>query len=287
MSTYLFTFLCIFFLVSSLLPLKVSSLRTYFEREAYHVNRPQETKRLIIYKIKRFMGIIGNPFVIRYVKDDRFDSLERRLRTVGNENVLNPSEFFGFKFISALIGSLLSYLIASSFIWIIPGFLCGYFYPDLWLREALQIRQRQIQKDLPFALDLITVSVEAGLGFESALEKVVEKGKRSPLTDEFFKVLQEIRVGKSRCEALQDMAIRIDNSDIRSFVSTLIQAERLGTSISTILRVLSEQYRTKRSQRAEAAALKAPVKMLFPLAFCIFPTLLLLLLGPVILRNVI
>lgn len=288
MFSYLFIFLCVFFSVGSIFPFTLPSpLLRHLEGDSSNVARYEEAGRLIMYKVIHLAGIIGGPFSDYLLSKEHLVNLERRLRTIKEGKALTPAEFFGFKILGALVGVFLSSLISLSFIWVIPGFLLGYFYPDLWLKERIEARQRRIQKELPFALDLITISVEAGLGFESALAKVVEKGHRGPLTAEFFRVLQEIRIGKSRHEALQDMAMRVDHPDIRSFVSTLIQAERLGTSIGKILRVLAEQSRTKRSQRAEAAALRAPVKMLFPLTLFIFPTILLILLGPPILRSMI
>ena len=138
-------------------------------------------------------------------------------------------------------------------------------------------------KSLPDVLDLISVSVEAGLSFDAALQKVVEKTS-GPLTQEFEKTLQEINMGKPRREALRDMADRINVNDITVFLSAVIQADQLGVSISNVLSIQSKQVRENRRMRAEEAAQKAPVKILIPLVVFIFPTLLIVLLGPAVLQ---
>jgi tight adherence protein C len=157
--------------------------------------------------------------------------------------------------------------------------LFGYFMPDLWLKGKIASRKLEIQCKLPDALDLLTVSVEAGLGFDMALSKVVEKMK-GPLAEEFSKVLHEVRMGKPRREALKGMASRVDCQDLSQFISALVQADKLGVSIANVLRVQSDQMRLKRRQRAEQTAMKAPLKMSFVLVFFVLPALLIVLLGP-------
>ena len=151
------------------------------------------------------------------------------------------------------------------------------------MQSKARNRGKEIQRDLPDILDLLTVSVEAGLGFDAALVKVVER-KKGPLADEFGIVLREIRVGKPRKEALRELSERVKVDDITSLVSAVIQADQLGVGISNILRIQAEQVRTKRRQQAEESAMKAPIKMLFPLVFFIFPTLFVVLLGPAIIQ---
>jgi tight adherence protein C len=155
----------------------------------------------------------------------------------------------------------------------------GYFMPDLWLRGKVAARKLEIQCKLPDALDLLTVSVEAGLGFDMALSKVVEKLK-GPLAEEFSKVLHEVRMGKPRRDAMKNMATRVDCQDLSQFISALVQADKLGVSIANVLRVQSVQMRLKRRQRAEQTAMKAPLKMSFVLVFFVLPALLIVLLGP-------
>ncbi len=157
--------------------------------------------------------------------------------------------------------------------------LIGYFMPDLWLKGKVDARRGEIQRKLPDALDLLTVSVEAGLGFDMALTKVVEK-LQGPLSEEFGKVLHEVRMGKPRREAMKAMADRVDAPDISQFISALVQADKLGVSIANVLRVQSDQMRLKRRQRAEETAMKAPLKMSFVLVFFVLPALMIVLLGP-------
>jgi tight adherence protein C len=159
------------------------------------------------------------------------------------------------------------------------GLLAGYILPEFWLGGRVKKRQHLIVLQIPDALDLLTISVRAGLGFDGALGKVVEKLK-GPLPDEFRRALAEIRVGKARREALRDIVPRTEVPALTNFVGAIIQAEQLGVSISKVLQVQSEQLRIERRQRAEEQAAKAPIKMLFPLVGCIFPSLFIVILGP-------
>jgi tight adherence protein C len=164
----------------------------------------------------------------------------------------------------------------------VAGGLGFYLLPTLWLSSQIRGRQAEIVKALPDALDLLTISVEAGLGFDAAMNKVAEKWSNE-LSVAFKRVIQEIQMGKLRREALRDMADRMDVSDVSSFVAAIIQADQLGVSIAKVLRIQSEQMRIRRRQRAEEKAHQAPVKMLFPMVFLIFPAILIVLLGPAIL----
>jgi tight adherence protein C len=154
-------------------------------------------------------------------------------------------------------------------------------YPILWLRDRIRARRCAIVRALPWALDLLTLSVEAGLDFTAALAKVVERIRRGPLGDELALAIHELRLGKTREEALRGLARRAGIAALTSFVQALVQADRMGTPLSGVLRVLSTQMRTERTQRAEKLANEAPVKLLLPLVFCIFPTLFLMLFGPI------
>ncbi|HSL93748.1 MAG TPA: type II secretion system F family protein [Bacillota bacterium] len=161
----------------------------------------------------------------------------------------------------------------------------GAFLPELLLRQHVRRRQQEISRALPDVLDLLTVSVKAGLGFDSALRKVTEKMKGA-LPDELQKVLHEIRMGVPRHEALRSMSERTGVESLKAFVSTIIQADQLGVSITNVLSLQSESLRDKRRQIAEEAAMKAPVKMLFPMILFIFPTIFIVLLGPVVLQLI-
>lgn len=152
-----------------------------------------------------------------------------------------------------------------------------------YLSSKARERKNRIQKEFPDAMDLLTVSVEAGLGFDAALMQVAEKSKGA-LAGEFMVTLQELQMGKSRREALRDLGHRTDVEDINTFVGSMIQSDQLGVSITRVLRTQAEQVRTKRRQRVEEKAMKAPVKMLIPMVFFIFPSIFIVLLGPALIK---
>jgi tight adherence protein C len=149
----------------------------------------------------------------------------------------------------------------------------------VYLNNRIRKRKTELLKELPDAMDLLTVSVEAGLSFDSALLHVVDKSK-GVLSEEFRITLKELQMGKSRREALRALGERANVDDLLTFIGSMIQADQLGVPISRILRTQAEQVRTKRRQRVEEKAMKAPVKMLIPLVFCIFPSIFIVLLGP-------
>ena len=159
----------------------------------------------------------------------------------------------------------------------------GIRLPDLWLSRKFKARQNKIRKSLPDAMDLITICVEAGYGLDAALAKVSEKTK-GPLADELNRALLEINLGKPRAHALKDMAQRAGVAELQAFIATIVQAEQMGVSIASVLRVQSDSMRVHRRQRAEEEAMKAPIKMLFPLIFFIFPAMFVVILGPAALR---
>jgi tight adherence protein C len=157
--------------------------------------------------------------------------------------------------------------------------ILGFYLPRLWLESRVRNRHAEILKSLPDAFDLVTVCVESGLGLDAALARVAEKVK-GPFAEELSITLREISFGKMRREALLELADRTGVPDLSQFINAVIQAETMGTSIGQVLRVQAEQMRTRRRQRAEQQAYKAPVKMIFPLVLCIFPTLFIVILGP-------
>lgn len=170
----------------------------------------------------------------------------------------------------------------SALLWAVLVALIGYRLPSLWLAGRVKTRKRLMTKALPDMLDLIAVSVEAGLGFDGALQRVAEKS-RPPLSDELGRTLSEIRLGRTRAEALRDLASRTDIAELRQVVSAIVQAEQMGVGLARPLRVESDALRVRRRQRAEEQAMKTPVKLLFPLVFLIFPALFIVLLGPALL----
>ncbi|OFI40029.1 secretion system protein [Arthrobacter sp. SW1] len=158
----------------------------------------------------------------------------------------------------------------------------AYFVPDLLIRSTAQKRREAVRLALPNALDQMLISVQAGLGFEAAMARAAQNGK-GPLADEFIRTLQDIQVGRSRKEAYLDMASRVDVADVRSFVRSVVQADTYGIAIAKVLKAQAQEMRIKRRQRAEENAMKLPVKILFPLLFCIFPALFVIILGPAVL----
>ncbi|MBS3948308.1 MAG: type II secretion system F family protein [Dethiobacter sp.] len=217
-------------------------------------------------------------------------SLEPKIQRAGLSWEFSASECLGIKVLLAVILPVLLYPVASGAAGILlPIFLlalavaAGWKAPDYYLSKKTAHRARLLEKSFPDTLDLLTVSVEAGLGFDGALAKVAEKST-GIIAGEFRRVLQEIKMGKSRREALKFFAERTAVDDIRSFVSAIIQAEQLGLGIGATLRNQSEQMRRKRRQRVEEQAMKAPVKMLLPLIVFIFPTIFLVLLGPALIQ---
>lgn len=159
--------------------------------------------------------------------------------------------------------------------------LIGMRLPVTWLRFRVDARRTAIERSLPDALDLITVCMEAGLAFDASMTRVVQKTK-GPLSEEFGRVLQEVNLGKLRRDALRDLGSRAGVPDLRSFVAAVVQADQMGMPIGDILRTQSDELRIRRRQRAEEKAQKAPVKMLFPLIVCIFPAMMVVMLGPAV-----
>jgi tight adherence protein C len=181
-----------------------------------------------------------------------------------------------------LLGIYVVVMLDASLIFPIVLALFGWVYPLIWLNDQVKKRHFEITRALPYNIDLLTLSVEAGLDFTAALAKVVEKGKRGALTDEFGLVLKQLKMGKTREESLKLMIERVDLPQLTSFITALIQADRMGTSLGKVLRIQSTQMRIERTQRAEKLANEAPVKMLFPLIACIFPTVFMVLFGPIV-----
>ena len=228
--------------------------------------------------------------VSRVTSSSFSDRTEKRLALAGNPGDMRVADWLGIKAIGAIVGAILFFVLfvivgvlglplLIGFVMVGVGGLFGYTAPEFWLGRRIRARQHAILLMIPDALDLLTISVRAGLGFDAALGKVVEK-LQGPLSDEFRRALAEVRVGKARREALRDIVPRTEVVPLTNFIGAIIQAEQLGVSISKVLQVQSEQLRIERRQRAEEMAAKAPIKMLFPLVGCIFPSLFIVILGP-------
>ena len=227
---------------------------------------------------------------------DRIVSIQNKLALAGRPGNLTVNGFISVKLVLGLLTGVLAFLLFSfanisfPFIAGLAGTIVlagivgigGYFFPDLWLRQKVQRRQKEIKLALPNALDLLTISVEAGLGFDAALLRVTEKYKNA-LSEEFTQVLNEVRLGRPRLEALDDMGRRVGVEELHSFIQALIQSEQLGVGIAKVLRIQSEEMRRKRRQRAEELAAQASLKMLFPMLLFIFPTIFIILMGPAVL----
>jgi tight adherence protein C len=228
--------------------------------------------------------------VSRFTSASFTQTTQKRLAMAGNPGDLRVADWLGIKVVSAIVFAILFFLVFTFLLASGPGvglllglagILFGYIAPEFWLGRRVRGRQHAILLQIPDALDLLTISVRAGLGFDAALAKVVEK-MNGPLTDEFRRALAEVRMGKARREALRDIVPRTEVTPLSNFIGAIIQAEQLGVSISKVLQVQSEQLRIERRQRAEEMAAKAPIKMLFPLVGCIFPSLFVVILGPAI-----
>lgn len=227
----------------------------------------------------------------KFLPKQKGDQLKKRLILAGNPGNLTANEFLAIRYgISLLLAGGMGTL---SFIFgfdklpflLSGGLLLGLVAIDFYLKMRIDKRQRSIVQGLPDVLDLMTVSVEAGLGFDSALYRVVDKTE-GPLSTEFSKTLKEIQMGKARRDALKDLGTRTGVDDLNNFVSAIIQADQLGVSIGKVLRVQSEQMRQLRRQRIEEKAMKAPIKMLIPMILFIFPAIFIVLLGPAALQMI-
>ncbi len=220
-------------------------------------------------------------------------AFEKKVIKAGNPFNLSMKDWINMQviivvilpFITAGICYYLGLDIRSIFFIGITEICLGLLFPNLVLNKQIAQRQKKILNSLPDVLDLLTVSVEAGLGFDGALAKVIDK-MPGPVADEFENVLQEMKVGKQKRDALKDMAERVGIHDLTTFVGSIIQADQLGVSIGNVLRLQSEQMREKRRQRAKEKAMKAPVKMLIPMVLFIFPTIFSVLIGPVIIKVI-
>ncbi len=229
-------------------------------------------------------------FVSRFTPERTMEATTHKLELAGNPNNWNATEFLGIRGLAAILLAALTFvltMLADTTLIQRLGFtagmgLLGFFLPVVWLGSRIRRRQDEVVKTLPDALDLLTISVEAGLPFDGAMQRVADKWDNE-ISRSFRRLLTEMRVGKSRRDALRDMSERIDVPDVTSFVAALIQADTLGISIAKVLRIQSEQMRIKRRQRAEEKAQQAPIKMLIPMTFLIFPTILIVILGPAVL----
>ncbi len=225
--------------------------------------------------------------VVRFTPQQTLETTAHKLEVAGLSRRLSASEFWGIRLMATVGLSALIYFLmwrfevqASKRLMYAGGMaLLGYVLPGMWLQSTIDRRKQGMVRALPDALDLLTICVEAGLGFDSAMRRVSEKWE-SDLSMEFGRVLQEIQLGKTRRVALRAMSERLEVANVTTFIAAVVQAEQLGVSMAKVLRIQADQMRIKRRQRAEQKAQEAPVKMVIPMVFLIFPSLLVVLLGP-------
>lgn len=225
----------------------------------------------------------------RFTPQNSIEATRHKLELAGIGHKVKPAQFMSFRIIGAAVLGGLSLLIAFAgtipffqrLLMIVIAFALGFLVPGIWLGSKISRRQAEVQKALPDALDLLTICVEAGLDFTSSMQKVAEKWDNE-LSFAFMRTVQEMQLGKLRREALRNMAESMDVPDVTSFVAAIVQADTLGVSMAKVMRIQSESMRMKRRQRAEEKGRQAPVKMMLPLVFFIFPTILIVLLGPAI-----
>jgi tight adherence protein C len=245
------------------------------------------SERVIIPVIRR----IGE-FSARFTPQKAIQDTARRLELAGNPWPIDAATFLAIRFILAVLlaGFLVAVVLISppsnpsdNFMYIGGAAFAGFFLPHLMLTSKITRRQKEIRKAMPDALDLLTICVEAGLGFDAAMSKVSEKWENE-LSLAFARVIREVQLGKVRREALKDMADRLGIPEMTSFVAAIIQSEQLGVSMAKVLRIQSDQMRVKRRQRAEEEAHKAPVKMIIPMALLIFPSIMIIILTPAVIQ---
>ncbi|MBA4371123.1 MAG: type II secretion system protein [Coriobacteriaceae bacterium] len=258
----------------------------------YEQSQAREAEPLLKTFRERVVTPVGRAFVTvvkAFGPRDWTTRVRARLVLAGNPKGLSAERFIAGKASAALGALLLGVVVASSAPWgmlfelavVVGVTLLGFFAPDIWLGGQAQRRQLAMRRALPDMLDMLTISVEAGLGFDAAVSKLV-KNTRGPLAEEFGRMLQEVQSGVARREALHRLVERTDVTELSAFVSAIVQADVFGISIANVLRAQSKELRLKRRQHAEEEAQKAPVKIVFPLVLCILPVTLMVVVGPAI-----
>jgi len=268
-------------------------MNVFVNTEKFNI-KVEETKKGSL--LKRILLQLRDKIKVYFggkISSRKEDDLEKKLLQAGNPFGMNVIDFHVFTialrillpFVFCLYGKLLSVNILGMIILTVIGGILSIFIPDFYINQKIKERYKKALKELPDFLDLLTVCLEAGLGFDSALNKVISK-KNGVLSSEFHICLEEIRLGKTRKEALSGVKERIDSDEIKSLINNILQAEKLGVSVVQVFRVKSQEEREKRKQRAEEEAMKAPVKILFPLVLFIFPSIFIVILGPAIIQMI-
>ncbi len=261
-------------------------LALYGQNQAIQDAREEELAKPLA---QRTVGpiVIGlSSFMRRFTPVGYLEKIQHNLVLAGNPTNLDAPAFVVIKLLTTTAGLIAGFFLVDfgddglqrTVLFVMPIAL-GFFGPTAWLRRKIDDRSKTMLRALPDILDLLVISVEAGLGFDSALTRVVATVP-GPLSEEFFRMLQETRVGVSRRDAMRALMERTELDELRSFILAMIQAEAFGVTIARVLRVQADEMRVKRRQRAQEKAFAAPVKLVFPLVFCIFPSLFIVLLGP-------
>ena len=245
---------------------------------------------------ERVLGPLSQRFIAAgrwATPDDRLERIRRRLDLAGNPPGWDVDRLLGMKALGLLLGLFLGAVVPPVFgaglrwtliITLVLAAL-GWFGPTMWIYQVGYDRTERLRAELPDAIDLLTISVEAGLAFDAALAQVA-RNTEGPLGQEFFRVLQEMQIGTGRLDALRALSERTDLEELRVFVGAMVQADGFGIPVANVLRVQSREMRVKRRQRAEEKAQKVPVKILFPLILCIMPALFIVVLGPAAIQMV-
>jgi tight adherence protein C len=220
---------------------------------------------------------------------DTPDRIRRKLDLAGNPYGWTVDRVVSGKVMGAVAGLVLGIVFGlmlggngMRIIVAVGGLVVGFFAPNLYLYQKIHERAQHLLRDLPDAIDLLTISVESGLGFDAAVQQVA-RNTDGPLAEEFSRVLREMQIGQGRAEALRALGERTNVADVRSFVGAMVQADSFGIPVAQVLRVQSSEMRVKRRQRAEEKAQQVPVKITVPLIFCILPTLFIAVMGPAVL----
>lgn len=306
MNTFLLISIVYLFVFSSMMLLVISVSRMYMDLIESDIvavfEEKKEDRKGIIKLWLAFSKIIGDFFASIFISPTidikqqhglfkRFSmNIDRMLVISGRPFGIIPNEIIGSMFLCILLSIPVSVFIGNAIqditliaIMLVP---LSFMMPLIWLHEKKKKRQIKIFRSLPYAIDLMTLSVEAGMDFTVALKKISEKLGKSDLGEEFMQVVSQISLGKSRSEALKDMATRVQIDDMLSFANSIIQADELGSNMGPVLRIQSNQLRIKRSQIAEEKAMKAPVKLIFPLVCCFLPAVLLILGGVIFVSKI-
>jgi tight adherence protein C len=218
------------------------------------------------------------------------ERLEKRLQHTGVSYLLTAEQFVALRIISTFGGFIFGIILINALkdggqpIYVLITTVLGFFLPDIWLNDTRKRRELAVIRAMPVYLDFITMAVEAGLNLQGALNQAMEKAPPSPLRNEFGIVLRDLRSGLPRSEALRRMADRLDIKEVTSFVSSMIQAEKMGSSMAAVLRIQAEQRRNERFQRAEKQAMEAPIKLVGPLIIFIFPVTFIVLSFPIAMK---